>query len=101
MKYGIAVRIVETGYAEIDAECEAEAIAIAEGDAMEGLVLFHDVQVLDKFSFEEEKPKTISSPISEYEDEDELEDIRAEMKHIDKDALCVLLELFNYELDVQ
>ena len=38
---------METGYVEIEAECEAEAKAIAEGDAMEGLVLFHDVQVLD------------------------------------------------------
>lgn len=28
MKYGIAVRIVETGYVEIEAECEAEAKAI-------------------------------------------------------------------------
>ena len=25
MKYGIAVRIVEMGYVEIEAECEAEA----------------------------------------------------------------------------
>lgn len=27
MKYGIAVRIVETGYIEIEADCEAEAKA--------------------------------------------------------------------------
>ena len=62
MKYGIAVRIVETGYVEIEAECEAEAKAIAEGDAMEGLVLFHDVQVLDSavesiIDESEEEPK--------------------------------------------
>ena len=30
MKYGIAVRIVETGYVEIEAECKAEAKAIDE-----------------------------------------------------------------------
>ena len=60
MKYGIAVRIVETGYVEIEAECEAEAKAIAEGDAMEGLVLFHDVQVLDS---------TVESIIDESEEE--------------------------------
>ena len=30
MKYGIAVRIVETGYVEIEADCEAEAKAMAE-----------------------------------------------------------------------
>ena len=60
MKYGIVVRIVETGYVEIEAECEAEAKAIAEGDAMEGLVLFHDVQVLDS---------TVESIIDESEEE--------------------------------
>ena len=56
MKYGIEVRIVETGYVEI----EAEAKAIAEGDEMEGLVLFHDVQVLDS---------TVESIIDESEEE--------------------------------
>ena len=60
MKYGIAVRIVETGYVEIEAECESEAKAIAEGDPMEGLVLFHDVQVLDS---------TVESIIDESEEE--------------------------------
>ena len=60
IKYGIAVRIVETGYVEIEAECEAEAKAIAEGDAIKGLVLFHDVQVLDS---------TVESIIDESEEE--------------------------------
>ena len=41
------------------------------------------------------------APISEDEIDDDLEDLRKQTKHIDKDALCVLLELFNYELDVQ
>lgn len=39
MKYGIAVRIVETGYVEIEADCEAEAKAMAEDAALDGRVL--------------------------------------------------------------
>ena len=39
MKYGIAVRIVETGYIEIEADCEAEAKAMAEDAALDGRVL--------------------------------------------------------------
>ena len=38
-------------------------------------------------------------PLQEYDDD--LEDLRTQTNHIDKEALCVLLELFNYELDVQ
>ena len=34
MKYGIAVRIVETGYVEIEADC-----------ALDGRVLFHEAEV--------------------------------------------------------
>ena len=45
MKYGIAVRIVETGYVEIEADCEAEAKAMAEDAALDGRLLFHDAQV--------------------------------------------------------
>lgn len=45
MKYGIAVRIVETGYVEIEADCEAEAKAMAEDAALDGRVLFHEVEV--------------------------------------------------------
>ena len=45
MKYGIAVCIVETGYVEIDADCEAEAKAMAEDAALDGRVLFHEVEV--------------------------------------------------------
>ena len=45
MKYGIAVRIVETGYVEIEADCEAEAKAMAEDAALAGRVLFHEEEV--------------------------------------------------------
>ena len=45
MKYGIAVRIVETGYVEIEAGCEAEAKAMAEDAALDGCVLFHEAEV--------------------------------------------------------
>lgn len=45
MKYGIAVRVVETGYVEIEADCEAEAKAMAEGAALDGRVLFHEAEV--------------------------------------------------------
>ena len=44
MKYGIAVRIVETGYVEIEADCEAEAKAMAEDAALDGRVLFHEAE---------------------------------------------------------
>lgn len=63
------------------------------------------IQVLDKYSSEEPKPIPVEipkvEPTFEEVDEDNLENLRAQNKHIDKDALCVLLELFNYELDVQ
>ena len=45
MKYGIAVRIVDTGYVEIEAGCEAEAKAMAEDAALDGRVLFHEAEV--------------------------------------------------------
>ena len=45
MKYGIAVRIVETGYVEIEADCEAEAKAMAEDAALDGRVHFHEAEV--------------------------------------------------------
>jgi hypothetical protein len=45
MKYGIAVRIVETGYVEIEAGCEAEAKAMAEDAALDGRVLFYEAEV--------------------------------------------------------
>lgn len=45
MKYGIAVCIVKTGYVEIEADCEAEAKAMAEDAALDGRVLFHEAEV--------------------------------------------------------
>ena len=73
------------------------------------LVIMEDgeIQVFDR-----ETPKPISvpppvvkepesEPVPEDNDEDDLEELRTQTNHIDKDALCVLLELFNYELDVQ
>lgn len=45
MKYGIAVRIVETGYVEIEADCEAEAKAMAEDAALDCRVLCHEAEV--------------------------------------------------------
>ena len=45
MKYGIAVRIVGPGYVEIEADCEAEAKAMAEDAALDGCVLFHEAEV--------------------------------------------------------
>ena len=45
MKYGIAVRIVETGYVEIEADCGAEAKAMAEDAALDGRVLCHEAEV--------------------------------------------------------
>lgn len=45
MKCGIAVRIVETGYVEIEADCEAEAKAMAEDAALDGRVLCHEAEV--------------------------------------------------------
>ena len=45
MKYGIAVRISETGYVEIEADCEAEAKAMAEDAALDGRVLCHEAEV--------------------------------------------------------
>ena len=56
--------------------------------------------------FERESPKPIPTPPPVLEEpepsvEEEIQEIRQEFKHIDKDAMCILLELFDYELDVQ
>ena len=66
-----------------------------------------EIQVLDKLGFEEEAPKPIPSEnpkeaiIKPIDYNDDLEELRTQSNHIDKDALCILLELFDYELDVQ
>ena len=67
------------------------------------LVIMEDgeVQVFDR-----ETPKPVPAPPPVLEEpepsvEEEIQEIRQEFKHIDKDAMCILLELFDYELDVQ
>ena len=45
MKYGVAVSIIETGYVEVDADCEEEAKQVAGEAALDGRVLFHEVEV--------------------------------------------------------
>lgn len=49
----------------------------------------------------DEETGEILSPIPNLNLDDDLEEMRAQVKHIDKDALCILLDLFEYELDVQ
>ena len=56
--------------------------------------------------FERESPKPVPTPPPVLEEpepsvEEDIQEIRQEFKHIDKDAMCILLELFYYELDVQ
>ena len=45
MKYGVAVSIIETGYVEVDADCEEEAKQVAGEAALDGRVLFHEAEV--------------------------------------------------------
>ena len=71
-------------------------------------------KVLEKLSAKNEQPKPTPVPptivkepepapvlVEDTDENDDIEVLRAQTKHIDKDALCVLLELFDYELDVQ
>ena len=67
-----------------------------------------EIQVLDKLSYEQEQSKyppvetqKQELKVEPHNTDDDLEDLRDKNKHINKDALCVLLELFDYELDVQ
>ena len=67
------------------------------------LVIMEDGEVQ---VFERETPKPVPAPPPVLEEpepsvEEEIQEIRQEFKHIDKDAMCILLELFDYELDVQ
>ena len=67
------------------------------------LVIMEDGEVQ---VFERETPKPVPTPPPVLEEpepsvEEEIQEIRQEFKHIDKDAMCILLELFDYELDVQ
>ncbi len=72
-----------------------------------------ETRVLDKITekteirkFTPTPPLVVKEPepshiIDDNDEADDIEVLRAQTKHIDKDALCVLLELFDYELDVQ
>ena len=67
------------------------------------LVIMEDgeMQVFDR---ETQKPVPTPPPVikeTETSMEKDIQEIRQEFKHIDKDAMCILLELFDYELDVQ
>ena len=45
MKYGIAVTIVQTGYIEVEANCEEEARVKAAEAVSEDRVLYHETEV--------------------------------------------------------
>jgi hypothetical protein len=45
MKYGVAVTIVQTGYIEVEADCEEEAKAKASEAVLEERILYHDTEV--------------------------------------------------------
>lgn len=45
MKYGVAVTIVQTGYIEVEADCEEEAKAKAAEAVSEDRILYHETEV--------------------------------------------------------
>ena len=45
MKYGITVSIMQTGYIEVEAECESEATTKAEEAMSEDRILYHETEV--------------------------------------------------------
>ena len=45
MKYGVAVTIVQTGYIEVEADCEEEAKAKTSEAVSEDRILYHDTEV--------------------------------------------------------
>ena len=47
MKYGVVVVIIQTGYVDVEATCEAEAKHIAEQMALNGDVEFHESEVAE------------------------------------------------------
>ena len=44
-KYGITVTIIQTGYVELEADCEQEAIAKAAEAVSEDRILYHETEV--------------------------------------------------------
>ena len=47
MKYGVAVTVKQTGYVEVEADCDAEAQAKVEEAVSEDRVLFHKIEVTE------------------------------------------------------
>ena len=45
MKYGVTVTVVQTGYIEVEAECESEATTKAEEAMSEERILYHETEV--------------------------------------------------------
>ena len=45
MKYGVAVTITQTGYIEVEADCEEEAKAKAAETVSEERILYHETEV--------------------------------------------------------
>lgn len=45
MKYGVAVTITQTGYIEVEADCEEEAKAKAAEAVSEERILYHETEV--------------------------------------------------------
>ena len=45
MKYGVAVTIEQTGYIEVEADCEEEAKAKAAEAVSEERILYHETEV--------------------------------------------------------
>ena len=45
MKYGVVVTIVQTGYVEVEADCEEEANAKAEEAVSEDRILYHETKM--------------------------------------------------------
>ena len=45
VKYGVTVSIIQTGYIEVEADCESEAKAKAEEAVSEDRILYHETEV--------------------------------------------------------
>ena len=81
---------------------QPQAIKSVEEKTKEPVEEIHDEP--NELTVDEETGEILNAvPLTTYEcnSVDEIEDIKGQLKHIDKDALYVLLELFDYDLDVQ
>ena len=47
MKYGVAVTVQQTGYVEVEADCESEAKAMAVENVYEERVPYHETEVTE------------------------------------------------------